>query len=257
MPEDNDKPADPKEEAQGGTDDDADKSARNVLKRLWGVIATLAVIGGVIGFGSQAFSWFSGLSHASASTCGLSTSTQVERSPDLGISFHQDNKLTLMSYLNPEGLQVPMVGVCLTSAPFEIWFPALSNPKAFVEICVSPTAAIFSINPFKADLPSGVGCLAPGVGVVDTGLGSGFLPEASPQQPACYFVDSQRAEPAADGDQKYFVSNLYSVPSGKKLTYHTIPMSAQTSNLYVIIYASSNYSAPYSDRYLEHFVLRF
>jgi hypothetical protein len=261
MPGDNDTSADAKDKEPGGKDGRADKQPvrkwKKWSKRTYTFLAALGVVGGVLGFGTQVEHWFSGLSQASDATCHMSTSNQIERSPNLGISFHQNGQLALMSYLNSEGLQIPMVGVCLSSAPFEIWFPALSNPKADVEICVSPTVAIFHLDPFKLDGANTVGCLAPGTGVADTSLGSGFLSESSPQEPACYFVTSQRAEPAANGDEKYFVSNLYSVPSGKKFTSHTIPMSAQAANLYVIIYASSNYSAPYSDKYLEHFVLRF
>jgi hypothetical protein len=256
-PEEHDQPADSAGKAQGEKAEGADKPIRKLFNRIWGFVGALAVIGGVIGLGSQVFDWFSGSSPASASTCRLPTSTEVERSPNLGISFHQGNKLARMSYLNFGGLQIPVMGVCLSSAPFEIWFPALSGPQAHVGICISPTAAIFSVNPFKIDLPRGVGCLMEGVGVADNGRGSGFLPESSPQEPASYFVDSQRAEPAGDGEDKYFVSRLSSVPASESLAEHTILLSAQRANLYVIIYASSNYGPPYSDSYLEHFVLHF
>ena len=70
-------------------------------------------------------------------------------------------------------------------------------------------------------------------------------------------IFGKRAEPAANGDEKYYVSTLYSVPSAKSFTYNTVPLSKQTANLYMIIYSTSNYDDPASHANIEHFVLRF
>jgi hypothetical protein len=255
MPEDNDKSANSKDKQQSGNGASTGRPIRNWSKRIYAVLGVVAVIGGVLAFGSQVEHWFSGLSQASDSTCSMPLSDEVERSPDLAISFHQDSQLALMDYVNSNTLQIPMIDVCLSSAPFEIWFPAL-GPAGVVRVCISPTAAIFHVNPLamNGNVP---GCLVPGTGVADRNYASGFLSESSPQQPAHVDITGRRAEPAANGDEKYFVSNLYSVPAGKKLNSYTIPMSRQTADLYVVIYTSDNRDAHGSDANVEHFALRF
>lgn len=53
MPEDNDKPADPKDAAQGGKDDHRKRRGTKWTKKVWGSLSALAVIGGVLGFGTE------------------------------------------------------------------------------------------------------------------------------------------------------------------------------------------------------------
>jgi hypothetical protein len=257
MPGDDEKPApaDAGDQALDEKDSGADRPAGNWLKRIFAVLGAIATVGGVITVATQAGHWIHELS--GETTCHLSASSQIERSPNLGVSFHQNNQLALMTYANSENLQIPVIDVCLSSAPFEIWFPALSGPQAIVEVCTSTTAAEFRVNPFKIGSQGVPGCLVNGVQVADTPYASGYLPEASPQEPASYSIVGTRAEPASDGDEKYFVSNLYSAPTGKSLTSRTIPMSTQAADLYLIIYTSDNYNVPGSDANIEHFVLRF
>jgi hypothetical protein len=255
-----------KDKEQGGKDDAADRPGRKWYsfgKRIYAVLGVVAVVGGVLAFGNTADHWFTGLSRAADSTCGLSVTNQIDRSPKLGISFHQDNQVALMDYTNSTGLAIPLIDVCLSSAPFEIWFPTLASAQADVEVCVSTTPAEFRINPFKLDGGDAVGCLIPGAGVADYSYASGFLSEASLTEPALYDIEGKRAAPASGGDEMYFVSKLYSPAiftgkgSNSKIKFRTIPMAEQTANLYVIIYATSNYSTPPSDQYLEHYVLHF
>jgi hypothetical protein len=255
MPGDNDKPADAKDKAQGGKDSGADRLLGKWPKRIYAVAGVIAVVGGVFAFGTQVDHWFTGLAQSSDSTCHMSVSDQIERSPNLGISFHQNDQLALMSYANSTKIQIPMIDVCLSSAPFEIWFPAL-GPNSVVRICTSPTAGIFRVNPFYVG-QNNAGCLYPPTGIADHNYASGFLSESSVQEPSHVEIVRTRAEPASGGDDKFFVSTLYSVPTGKGLKFHTVSLSHQTTNLYLIIYTSDNYNAHGSDANIEHYVLAF
>jgi len=234
-----------------GTDDV--RPDRKWRKRLGALAAAIGLIGGVITIVGAADNWFSKLT--SDPTCGISKPFPIERSPRLGISFHQDNQLALMSSVNSNGPGIPLTDVCLSSAPFEIWFPSL-GPRGLVQVCISSMAEEFRIDALRIE-PNATGCLTNnGDGATPSYIG-GFLPEASLQYGTSLMIFGTRAEPAGNGDEKYFVSRLYSVPSVKGFSYHTVPLSRQSSELYMIIYSTSNYDDPGSEANIEHFVLQF
>jgi hypothetical protein len=255
MPEDSDKPAnpkdaDPKAKAPERKDRDADdRSERKWYtwpRRIWAVLGAVAVIGGVVAFGGEVDHWFSGLS--SSSNCGMSGINQIARSPNLGISFHQASQVAPMSYENSTTNQVPLIKVCLSSAPFEIWFPAL-GPTSVVEICTYGSLADYRLNPFYHGRGT-PGCLALGVGAASSRYGGSSLDETVPRDPVCVVIAGNRAEPASGGDDKYFVSTVVSLSGA-------VPMSQQTANLYLIVFATNKPLAQGPDADVEHFVLQF
>jgi hypothetical protein len=218
-------------------------------RRLSVVVAAIGFIGAVFSIGGTAGHWFAGLT--SNPTCGMSTASQIARSPNLGISFHQDNQVALMTYINEGTLQTPVIGVCLSSAPFEIWFPAL-GPQSDVQVCTSNTDAIFRVNPF----PTGA-CLGDGSGAADYSYASGTLFETGLTNGEHTEIAQTRAQPASGGDEMYFVSTLWS--PAKSLSENGKPFSItkQSANLYLVIYAPHNYNEPPSDALVEHYILRF
>jgi hypothetical protein len=210
--------------------------------RLSFVVAAIGAIGAVFSIGGTAGHWFAGLT--SDPTCGMSTASQLERSPNLGISFHQHNQVALMTYVNADTLQIPVIGVCLSSAPFEIWFPAL-GPRSDVQVCTANTAAIFRVNPF----PNGA-CLGGGSGAADYSYASGTLFETGLRNGEHTEIALARAQLASGGDDKYFVSTLWS--QGKPFS-----ITKQSSDLYLVIYAPHNFDDPPADALVEHYILRF
>jgi hypothetical protein len=226
------------------------RGSRKWRKRLGALVGAIGLIGGVITIVGAADNWFSKLT--SDPTCGMTGSAQIERSPNLGISFHQNNQLALMSYANSDSLQTPLIDVCLSSAPFEIWFPAL-GPSSDVQVCTSTNVAIFRINPF-----TGLHCLTGGTGVADTNYASGALSETSLQQGEHTEIASTRAEPASGGDDKYYVSRLFT-PTTLEARGKPISITRQATDLYLIIFTTGNYplNSQASINQLEHFILRF
>jgi hypothetical protein len=258
MPGDNDKSADPKDRAPDRKDGDADRPEPKWYKwpkRIWAVLGVVAVIGGVVAFGGEVGHWFTELSPASGSTCGMSTAGQVEQSPRLGISFHQNNQVALMTYENSDEDQIPLIDVCLSSAPFEIWFPALGSTSA-LEICTYSSLADFRQDPFYVDQSTAAaGCLYPPTGFADYPYGSGALFESIPQDPGHAEIVGSRTELASGGDEKYLVSTVYY--RSPVLSLEPVPMSRQSASLYLVVYLPNNYPPPGPDAHLEHFVLRF
>jgi hypothetical protein len=224
------------------TDSTNTKTKPKWQNRLSIMVAAIGFIGAIVSIGGTAGHWFAGLT--SDPTCGMSAASQLERSPNLGISFHQNNQVALMTYVNADRLQIPVIGVCLSSAPFEIWFPAL-GPRSDVQVCTSNTVAIFRVNPF----PSGA-CLGGGSGAADYSYASGTLFETGLINGEHTEIAETRAQPASGGDDKYFVSTLWS--QGKPFS-----ITKQSSNLYLVIYAPHNYDDPPSDALVEHYILRF
>jgi hypothetical protein len=224
-------------------------TGRKWQKPFSAVVAAVGVIGAVFSIGTTAGHWFAGLT--SDPNCGMSTASQIARSPNLGISFHQNNQVALMTYVNADTLQIPVVGVCLSSAPFEIWFPAL-GPQSDVQVCTSTTAAIFRVNPFRTGE-----CLGGGSGAADYSYASGTLFETALTNGEHTEIAQTRAQPASGGDEMYFVSTLFS--PGVAPTFRGKPFSItkQSSNLYLVIYAPRNYNNPPSDSLVEHYILRF
>jgi hypothetical protein len=258
-----DKPADATDQAKSGQDSDGVRPVRRWSKRVYAGLGVIVTIGGVITLGAQAGHWFSGLSQASDSTCHMATTNEIQRSPTLGISFHQSNQVAFMSYANlaKAGFQIPTIDVCLNSAPFEIWFPAFTTPNATIEICPSPTTAIFQEDPFNVSIHSSKppGCLIKGTDVADYSYASSVLYEALPYSPSHNDISGIRVQAATGGDDKYFVASLWSptVYTSKGPSSHAIPLSTQTANLYLVVYGTSDYNLPFTVKRLEHFVLMF
>lgn len=162
-----------------------------------------------------------------------------------------------MSQVNFSSSQaIPLLDVCLSSAPFEIWFPTL-GPHGLVELCMSTTAAEFRINPFISTA-NAHGCLTSnGDGVTNAYIG-GFLYESTPKSPAGFYIFGTRAQPASNGYEKYFVSTLHYITfADQQFADHSVSLSKQRANLYLFIFSTKDYRKSASDANIEHFVLRF
>jgi hypothetical protein len=247
--------ADVENQTHGRNNSDTDRHARTWRKRLGAFVAVIGLVSGVFTIVGAADHWFARLT--SDPTCGMSATGQIERSPNLGINFHQNNQVAPMIYVNSDSVQTPLIDVCLSSAPFEIWFPALRS-DADVEICTSTTAASFHVNPFSGTYRT-YGCMGEGTALADNPYSSGSLTETAASYPAHTEIVGTSAEPAGDGDDKFFVATIDTVPreTATGLKFRAIPMSNQKTDVYLTIYATSNYYAPVSYLQLEHFVLRF
>ena len=228
----------PETAASGAKSGADDRRSVNWVKQILAVAGAIVTIGGAVAVISQFTHWLDFISHASASTCPSSTSLEV--SPGLGISFYQSGQIDPMSLsaTNAGDQSLVFVNVCMKSEPFELWFPTLSAGSS-LEVCTSDSRTLFSsiFNP-KAI----VNCLTPGTGGADYSYASAFLIETTPQpglpaSPAGNYAHTEiygtRAQPASGGDEKYYVSNVIT-PSGR-----TILLANQDSNLYLAIYLSN------------------
>jgi hypothetical protein len=129
----------------------------------------------------------------------------LDRSPILGVSFHQNGQLATMSSSGSTetiaGSAIDTINVSMRDEPFEFWFPALEG-NSWLAVCASPNPAIF--NPGNATT-----CLSPGRTALDYKYGEGgFWVTSDPADPINTGVGASRAEPAANGDQKFYVGNL-------------------------------------------------
>ena len=199
-PETPSKTADSHTAAPGAEDDADDRPPVKWVKRILAVAGAVVTIGGAIGVISQTTHWLDGITHASAHSSP--SFSEIERSPILGISFHQNGQLDPMSLSYPNGTsQNPAVDVSVQSEPFEVWFPTLGSESA-VEVCASRSNAIYHDIPLTGR--SGVfTCLTPGTGVADYTSASGYLPVSIPPADIAHTqIEGTRAEPASGGGPK-------------------------------------------------------
>jgi hypothetical protein len=222
--------------------DSGDRRSVSWPKTIVTMAAAIAAIGGAVTVIAQFTHWLDFAIHTSAATPAAScpSSTSVEVSPLLGISFYQAGQLDPMSLANNLTTPNPTVYVCMKSRPFELWFPALSSGSA-LEVCAADSSALFSsmFNP-----KTNVNCLLRGTDAADYAYAGGALGESTPNPlypwticssfATCalvhYDIVDTRALPASAGDEKYYVSHYFTA------SRNIVQLTNQRSNLYLAIY---------------------
>jgi hypothetical protein len=220
------------------------------IKRVLALAGAIVVLGGAVTVITQTTHLFGSLTHASASACP--SSTEFERSPNLGISFYQNGELAPMSQSDTGGTgQNSTVSVCMKSEPFEVWFPAL-GAQSSLSICASTDGAVFS-NMFEQ---GGFNCLSPITSAANFNYANGSLYEASPQVLVHSALYGTRVQSASGGDQKYYVSNLVT-PGLTASSRHSIPLTSQNGKLYFVIYMNDNNDTSFEPNNVEDFIVSF
>jgi hypothetical protein len=152
--------------------------------------------------------------------------TSLHRTPRLGLQFWQDGQEAAMSFLN---LNVQIIQVSLTRAPFEMWFPAV-NPGTAVQVCAWTDDSIFSLQADSDVTKSGF--FSPGTGIADDPYGSGTL---FLNNEGNNYLIGTRIEPAPNGMGKFFISTIW--PKGQT---QGIPISQSVGELDLTIFIDHN-----------------
>lgn len=194
------------------------------------VAGAIVTLGGAVGVISGTTHWLSDIFGSPPAV------TQLEVSPNLGISFHQNGQLDPMS-ANNQGV----VSVSMKSEPFEFWFPTLATREG-LEVCAATGSWIFT-DAAKTGNSKAPTCLTPGMGVAEGAHGGGALVLASPSQPVSTAIADERSLPAGSGYEKYYVSNL-----------------ADQSRIYLVAYqytwgTQPNSVSPFNSQNVEDFIL--
>jgi hypothetical protein len=200
----------------------------------WAVAGVVAAIVGVIVAVIAIFVAHHDAQSTQASGNGVS---QLEGSPNLGISFYQNGQLDPMS-ADDQGT----VTVTMKSQPFELWFPTLASSES-LEVCAATGNWVFA-DAAKTGERNVSTCLTPGMGVAAGPYGGGFLALTTPSSPVSTNISEDRARPAGQGYGKYYVSNL----------------SSKLGQIYLVIYRYSvkGYSfvgPPFNPQHTEDFIL--
>ncbi len=207
-------------------------------KRILAAAGAIVTLGGAAAVISQTTHWLDRVTHPQ----GSPSFSALERSPALGISFYQDGQPSPMSWSGPAGqTSTPdTIDVSMKYEPFELWFPAL-GPESTVNVCASPNRAI--LNPTVIlDSSNDANCLSPGRGAADNTYGSGGLwVSTDPGNPIHTTIGGSRAQPAPDGDEKFYVSNL----------------TGWHEKFYLVIYTNDNNDTQFESNKIEFFVLDF
>jgi hypothetical protein len=218
------KPADKK--VKVGADDTAESESEGKkdqrpsvkwAKRILAAAGAIVTIGGAVTVISHTTHWLGGV----ATHPDLD---EIERSPILGISFYQNGQLDPMSYsgYSVGGSPNPIITVQMTHAPFEMWFPELSN-NAYLQVCGWTTNYVFQ-NAAQAGPNGYTSCLNPGHFLAGYPYGGTGLWLSPPKNTANTVIGDTRAQPADNGDEKYYVANLTNVGS----------------NVYLAVYLNTN-----------------
>jgi len=220
----------PSSGAHGATENNA-KAPVKWAKWTLAVAGAIVTLGGAVAVVSQTTHWLSDIFGSTSTQV-----TQLEVSPNLGISFHQDGQLDPMS-ADDQGV----VSVSVKSEPFELWFPSLASDES-LEVCAATGRWVFA-NAAETGNSNVTTCLTPGTGVAAGPYGSGYLVLTSPGNPGSTEIGETRALPVTQGYEKYYVSDF-----------------ADQRQIYLVVYkytvgTQPDSTSPFNPNNVEDFIL--